>query len=293
MTEPAVPDAGSGSPGRGRPSRRRLVLGILAGVLAVGAGMALYQWLTWPDAAALTERRPETTAFIEAAKRRDRVAWTWVPWSAISVHLKRAVVSAEDMEFFFHHGFSRAEFRAALREAVQEGKGLRGASTITQQLAKNLWLSPSRNPWRKVKEVLLARSLEKHLSKRRILEIYLNVVEFGPGVYGAEAAARRYFGKPAAGLTEGEAAMLAAGLPRPSTWHPGVGSRSYARYVAEIENRMARATFIWKYLGETPPPAAIPDSFAIPESLLVPIPLPPPADSDTTGIPASRYPVIQ
>jgi hypothetical protein len=118
------------------------------------------------------------------------------------------------------------------------------------------------------------------------------VVEFGPGVYGAEAAARRYFGKPAAELSAHEAAMLAASLPRPSSWHPGVESGSYARYVADIESRMARATFIWKYLGETPPPA-VPDSLVVPESLLVPIPLTLPADSDTVGVPSPRDPVIQ
>jgi hypothetical protein len=100
-------------------------------------------------------------------------------------------------------------------------------------------------------------------------------------VYGAEAAARRYFGKPAADLTEHEAAMLAASLPRPSTWHPGSESRAYARYVADVENRMARATFLWKYLGETPP-LAVPDSLLIPESLLVPIPLPVDSPPDST-----------
>jgi monofunctional biosynthetic peptidoglycan transglycosylase len=264
---------------------------------ALAAGSLLYQMVTWPDAAALARRRPESTAFIDAYRsgrraggENDRVAWTWVPWSAISVHLKRAVVSAEDMEFFFHQGFSRSEMEAALRDALEKRR-VRGASTITQQLAKNLWLSPSRNPWRKVKEYLLARSLERHLTKRRILEIYLNVVEFGPGVYGAEAAARRYFGKPAAQLTEREAAMLAASLPRPSSWHPGNDSPAYARYVEDIQGRMARAAFLWKYLGEAPPPAA-PDSLIIPDSLLVPIPFPPPADSDTAGIVSDSHPVI-
>jgi monofunctional biosynthetic peptidoglycan transglycosylase len=249
----------------------------LVGGAVLGAGVVLYQWITWPDVAALAQRRPETTAFIDAyrARRRaagenDRVAWTWVPWSGISAHLKRAAVSAEDLEFFFHQGFSRAEMKAALRKALAEGRAPRGASTITQQLAKNLWLSPSRNPWRKVKEALLTRALEKHLTKRRILETYLNVVEFGPGVYGAEAAARRYFGKPAAELTEHEAAMLAASLPRPSSWHPGRESRAYARYVADIENRMVRASFLWKYLGEAPPPAA-PESLPPLDSLFLPL----------------------
>ena len=271
-----------------QPSWRRIAFWGLVGCAVLGAGLVLYQWITWPNVAALAQRRPETTAFIAAyrARRRGagesaRVAWTWVPWSAISAHLKRAAISAEDLEFFFHQGFSRAEMKAAIRQALAQGRAPRGASTITQQLAKNLWLSPSRNPWRKVREALLTRSLEKHLTKRRIVEVYLNVVEFGPGVYGAEAAARRYFGKPAADLTEHEAAMLAASLPRPSTWHPGSESRAYARYVADVENRMARATFLWKYLGETPP-LAVPDSLLIPESLLVPIPLPVDSPPDST-----------
>ena len=272
-----------------RPPWRRIALWGVGGLAVLGAGLGLYQWRTWPEVAALADRRPETTAFIDAyrARRRaagesDRIAWTWVPWSAISVHVKRAAVSAEDLEFFFHEGFSRAELKAAIRKALAEGRAPRGASTITQQLAKNLWLSPSRNPWRKVKEALLTRSLEKRLTKRRILEIYLNVVEFGPGVYGAEAAARRYFGKPAAELTEHEAATLAASLPRPSTWHPGSESRAYARYAAEIESRMARASFLWKYLGEAPP-LALPESLVIPESLLVPII--PPVDSPPDSTP--------
>jgi monofunctional biosynthetic peptidoglycan transglycosylase len=289
MTDP-VPGPGLPLPEPARRfSWRRVAFWGLVGCAVLGAGLVVYQWITWPDVSVLAERRPETTAFIVAyrARRRaagesDRVAWSWVPWSAISVHLKRAAISAEDLEFFFHAGFSRAEMKAAISKALAEGRAPRGASTITQQLAKNLWLSPSRNPWRKVKEALLTRSLEKHLTKRRILDIYLNVVEFGPGVYGVEAAARRYFGKPAAELTEHEAAMLAASLPRPSTWHPGVESRSYARYAAEIENRMARAAFLWKYLGEAPP-VAVPESLAIPESLLVPII--PPVDSPPDSTP--------
>ncbi len=264
--------------------RARLLLGFAAGLLIVLGGAGLYQLVTWPDVTALAQTRPSTTAFIDAYRGRrraaampDDVAWRWVPWSAISVHLKRAAVAAEDMEFFFHEGFSTAEIGAALREAVEERRAPRGASTITQQLAKNLWLSPSRNPWRKVKEALLTRSLERHLSKHRILDLYLNVVEFGPGIYGAEAAARHYFGKPASALTEREAAMMAASLPRPSTWHPGVASRAYVSYVETVVERMARADYLWKYLGGAPP-AAI-DSAA------------PPSPDTTPGLPSEAAPV--
>jgi monofunctional biosynthetic peptidoglycan transglycosylase len=283
---------------RRRPSpSRRIGLGVAGAAALFVVGFTVYQLATWPDVAALAKSRPESTAFIDAwrgqrraAGERDRAAWSWVSWSGIAPDLKRAVVSAEDLEFFFHEGFSGAELKAAIRQAWAEGRAPRGASTITQQLAKNLWLSPSRNPWRKVKEALLTRSLEKHLTKRRILEIYLNVVEFGPGVYGAEAAAQRYFGKSAAGLSEHEAAMLAAGLPRPSSWHPGSTSGSYARYVADIQGRMARAGFLWKYLGASPP-VGLPDTFTIPDSLFVPIPILP--DTDTVTIPRSRYPAFE
>jgi monofunctional biosynthetic peptidoglycan transglycosylase len=200
---------------------------------------------------ALARAQPRTTAFIEhhrarerAAGRAGRVAWTWVPYARISPDLKRAVLVAEDINFFSHAGFELREIREALGQAVEEFELPRGASTITQQLAKNLWLSPSRNPLRKLKEGMLTRQLERRLGKRRILELYLNVVEFGPGVYGAEAASRRYFGKAALDLTVDEAAQLAASLPSPSTWHPGVAHRGYRRHVDTIRRRMARAEFL-------------------------------------------------
>ena len=120
----------------------------------------------------------------------------------------------------------------------------RGASTITQQLAKNLWLSPSRNPWRKVKEALLTIQLEQDLDKRRILELYLNVAEFGKGIYGAEAASRHYFGKSASGLSDGEAAQLAASLPKPSAWHPGSTSRAWQARTRIILDRMQRSRWL-------------------------------------------------
>ncbi len=183
---------------RSRRSRRWRRLGcvMLIGFAVVGLYL-LYRLITWPDVAGLAQATPETTAFIETARLRDvEVHWRWVPYADISDNLKRAVLVAEDMSFFSHNGFDTHELQVALREAVQR-KRVRGASTITQQLAKNLWLSPSRSPLRKIEEAILTRQLEHHLEKRRILELYLNVVEFGPGLYGAEAAAIRYFGRPA------------------------------------------------------------------------------------------------
>ncbi len=234
----------------------RLVLGLSA-VLLLAVG---YQAATWPDVEILARQNPKTTAFIERYKESQRrqgkpavLRWRPVPDGEISVHLKRAVVAAEDLEFFSHGGFSTAEIRRALEEALRSWKAPRGASTITQQLAKNLWLSPSRNPLRKLKEAILTLQLEKSLSKRRILELYLNVVEFGPGIYGAEAAARHYFGKGAAELEKREAVLLAASLPRPRIWNPNNRTRSYLRYATQIERRMARASFLWRAVGAVPP----------------------------------------
>ena len=189
-------------------------------------------------------RRHWTSAEQRAAGRDDRVQWSWVPYGAISTDLKRAVLVAEDIRFFAHGGVDLDEVEDALERAVERKALPRGASTITQQLAKNLWLSGSYNPLRKVKEAILTRQLESRLSKRRILELYLNFAEFGPGIYGAEAAARHYHGRSAARLSERQAAELAAGLPRPRTWHPGVTSRSYQRKVRSIERRMAKARWL-------------------------------------------------
>jgi len=230
---------------------RRSTAGILLALGIAGAGLAGWEIATWPDVAALASENPESTAFLARWTARQREAGgkaearlRFVPYRAISAELKVAVVVAEDIDFFSHRGFATAEIRAAARRAWEEKELPRGASTITQQLAKNLWLSPSRNPWRKVKEALLTRQLERHLGKRRILELYLNVVEFGPGVWGCESAARRYFGKPAAALTAGEAAQLAAGLPRPASWHPGIASRGYLARVERIAARARRAAWV-------------------------------------------------
>ena len=231
-------------------SARALRIGLLAGAALVAA-FAAQQFFTWPDVARLAKENPPTTAFIERfrerrseAGKKSAVEWKTVPYARISDHLKVAVLVAEDIDFFSHHGFAVAELKKAIAEAWEEGEAPRGAATLTQQLAKNLWLSPSRNPWRKVKEALLTGSLEKHLAKRRILELYLNVVEFGPGIYGAEAASRHYFGKPAAELSPDEAAALAGSLPKPSTWHPGAASRVYRSRVERIRRRMDKAGWL-------------------------------------------------
>ena len=234
---------------------RRGCLRLVGLVILAAALLAGWKVLTWPDVAGLASENPQTTAFIErfqerrrAAGESDAVAWRWVRYDKISPHLKRAVLVAEDIGFFDHEGFAVEEIKIAVRDAVEERKAPRGASTITQQLAKNLWLSPSRNPLRKLEEAILTWQLERDLDKRRILELYLNVVELGTGVYGADAGARHYFGTSAAGLGERQAAELAASLPKPSSWHPGSRSRVYRHRVELISKRMEKARFLWKLI---------------------------------------------
>lgn len=229
-------------------AKRRNAARWIAALLLLGIAVALSSWATWPDVAALARRDPGSTAFIERFRQRqrdrgasDRVEWRPVPLARIAPSLRLAVVVAEDIDFFSHHGIATAEMKKAFADAWEDKEMPRGASTLTQQLAKNLWLSPSRNPWRKVKEALLTWDLEHHLGKRRILELYLNVVELGPGVYGAEAASRHWFGKGAAALTAREAAQLAASLPKPSSWHPGSPSKAYQRRVEIVLGRMEKA----------------------------------------------------
>jgi len=247
-----------------RRTLARIGCGAAIVVLAAAAIVAMWTWLTWPDVAALAGRTPASTAFIDRWRERRAAAgepadpaWRPVPLERISIHLPHAVLVAEDIDFFSHDGFGRDEMEAAAREALAGGR-VRGASTLTQQLAKNLWLGPERTPWRKLEEALLTVQLERRLSKRRILEVYLNVVELGPGIFGAEAASRHWFGVPAARLDRRQAAMLAASLPRPSSWHPGVDTPGYRAAVDRILGRMDRATWLLPLIGGAEPTPAPP-----------------------------------
>ena len=191
---------------------------------------------------------PESTAFMRARLEvlheddpKARLAHRWVPYHHISGHLKRAVVAAEDDKFLFHSGFDWEAIEKAYERNRQEGEVVSGASTITQQLAKNLFLSGSRAWWRKVQEALITAMLEAMLEKRRILELYLNVVEWGDGVYGAEAAARYHFGVPAAELSPEQAARLAVMLPSPRAYTPGYDTRYLQGRTQVILTRMMYA----------------------------------------------------
>lgn len=208
-----------------------------------------YVYLTLPDVRPLATVNPSTTAFMELRKREAaeagrplRIRHRWVPYARISNNLRRAVLVAEDAAFFEHDGIDLRELRASLAVNWEERRFARGASTITQQLAKNLYLSPSRNPVRKLRELFITRRLEAALSKRRILEIYLNVIEWGDGIFGVEAASRVYFNKPASALTVGEAALLAGAIINPREHNPARPTSRLLRRKQIIERRMGLRT---------------------------------------------------
>jgi monofunctional biosynthetic peptidoglycan transglycosylase len=163
---------------------------------------------------------------------------TWVPYSRISGNVKRAVLVAEDSAFWQHDGLDYAQIRESMEVNLERMEFARGASTITQQLAKNLYLSPSRNPVRKLRELLITRRLEVVLSKRRILEVYLNVIEWGDGIWGVEAAARAHFSRSAAAVSAEQAALLAGAIINPRVLDPGEPSARLRRRQRLILRRM-------------------------------------------------------
>jgi monofunctional biosynthetic peptidoglycan transglycosylase len=171
--------------------------------------------------------------------------YTWISLSGISGHLLRAVVMAEDDKFYQHEGFDWQEIRNALDKDIRDKRFSRGASTITQQLAKNLYLSPKKSLFRKLREALIARALNRNLKKRRILELYLNIIEWGNGIFGAEAASRYYFNKSAWGLTPSEAIRMACTIPNPLRYSPtGNKSRFMKSYRISIADRMLKRGYL-------------------------------------------------
>ena len=243
------------SPGRWKlPTHARVVhVALIAGVSTFA--VFSYVYVTLPDVRPLARSNPPVTSFMElrareaaGSGRRPRRVQRWVPYSRISSHLKRAVLVAEDDAFFQHEGIDLAQIRQSLEVDLVRGRVIRGASTITQQLAKNLYLSPSRNPLRKLRELLITRRLEAELSKARIFEIYLNVIEWGDGIWGAEAAAQTYFHVPAAAVTREQAALLAASIINPRELNPIRGGRRLLR----------RQQMILARMGSVDPPAPAP-----------------------------------
>jgi monofunctional biosynthetic peptidoglycan transglycosylase len=228
------------SPPRHRRWPRRVARAAEAAAIAAAIA-AIGLWCSVPDTAPLAAENPTSTAFIDlrrsaaaAAGRPFELRWQWRPLTAISRYLRAAVIYAEDYNFYRHDGVDWRALEHAISADWNRGAMSIGGSTITQQLAKNLYLSPRRSVLRKAREVLIAFALEDHLSKQRILELYLNIVEWGDGVFGAEAAARTWFHHPAAALSPAEAVRLAIALPNPITRAPGVRDAELTRKAVRL-----------------------------------------------------------
>jgi monofunctional biosynthetic peptidoglycan transglycosylase len=256
-------------------NRSRAGRWLLAAALAALAAAAVYvaaaaiEVQTYP-VRELARTAPKRTALMREREREARarkrpysIDRRWVPYGRISPALRRAVLIAEDDAFFSHGGLDWNEIQASARKNLERGRVVRGGSTITQQLAKNLYLGSARTPARKLKEALLAVRIERALTKQRIFELYLNTIEWGDGIYGIEAASRRYFGVPAAGLSPRQAVLLAAVIVHPrrhSVVNPG---RRVERRVRMIASRMRRRGFLdadqyAAAIGREPPPAPWP-----------------------------------
>jgi len=217
-------------------------------IASIAIGLVLIEEvgrLPFGEVSALARKNPTTTAFIEQRVNLARhegkhvkVLQSWIPLKRIPKDVIDAVIVAEDGTFWTHHGFDWFEFKESMSRDLEEGRAARGASTITQQLVKNLYLSSSKNPLRKAKEWVLTLWMEQKLSKPRILEIYLNVIEWGDGVYGIEAASVYHFGKSAELLTKDEAARLAAVIPDPRDHKASSNSEYVLKRSALILERM-------------------------------------------------------
>ncbi len=240
----------------------------MLGGLIAGLACAVFVFRGLPsrgEIRALAKKNPGKTSVMRqredeaaAAKRKPRTLQHWVPLARISRNLIHAVIVAEDARFFGHEGMDWDAIKAALQKDVEKRRFAQGGSTITQQLAKNLFFSTRKSLTRKFREFIVTGWLEADLEKTRILEIYLNVIEWGDGIYGCEAAAQRYYGKAAAELSPEEAAGLAAMIPNPRRINPRVGSARHARAQSRVEWLMARAGYVKRDLGklgaEPPPP---------------------------------------
>jgi monofunctional glycosyltransferase len=206
-------------------------------------------YATIPDVRLLSVRNPPTTAFMEIRAREARArgeaprrVQRWVPLTRVAPSLRHAVLVTEDAAFYSHEGIDLEELKKSMEVNLDRMAFVRGGSTITQQLAKNLYLSPSKDPLRKLRELLIARHLEAALSKTRIFELYLNVIEWGDGIYGADAAARTYFGVPATGLSPEQSALLAGSIANPHVLNPRAPSRRLMRRQRMILKLMGYGT---------------------------------------------------
>ncbi|MEK6528465.1 MAG: monofunctional biosynthetic peptidoglycan transglycosylase [Nitrospirota bacterium] len=209
--------------------------------------LSIIYYFIFPDISKLKKENPEKTSFMEHREeewgkqgKKIKINQTWIPLSRISPYLIKAVLIAEDDKFYEHEGFDFEAIEKAIEKDIKKKKIKYGGSTISQQLVKNLYLSPSRNPLRKLKEAIFTWRAEKTLSKKRILELYLNVAEWGDGIFGIGAASLHYYGKPASELTPEEAARLASVLPNPRKFSPVGTSRYIEKRSQIIYNIMVR-----------------------------------------------------
>lgn len=231
--------------------KRLLAVGAL--LLLIAASYTGITLVTLPDVQSLKTKNPTTTALMEqraaennANKTKVRPLRAWVSYNSISPHLRNAVLVAEDGAFFQHSGYDVHELKESMKRNWREKRFARGASTITQQLAKNLYLSTSRNPLRKIREFFIAQDMERYLTKQRIFEIYLNVIEWGDGIYGIQPAAQAYYGKSAGELTPEEAAILAAMIPNPRRYTPARNLKYLESRKEDLLKRLVR----YKYLTQ-------------------------------------------
>ncbi len=220
---------------------KRLLAGCLA--LLLFYQFWLFGWVLWwnwidPDTTRFMEIRLEELRLLQPQAQLKK---QWIPYERISTNLKRAIIASEDARFVDHEGFDWDGIQHALEKNQKKGRIVAGGSTISQQLAKNLFLTPSRTPWRKLEEGVITLMLEATWSKRRILEVYPNVIEWGSGVFGAEAAARHYYGIAAAQLSAEQAARLAGMVPSPRFYDRNRNALGLARKTAIILARMPSA----------------------------------------------------
>jgi len=224
-----------------RYTRSLILLSLLLSFLTI-----LYFFYV-PDVSKLKKEAPKKTALMEYREKeskekgkRFRINQIWMPLSNISPYLVKAVLIAEDDKFWIHEGFDYEAIEKAIEKDIKAKKFKFGGSTISQQLARNLYLSPAKNPLRKMREAIITWRMERILSKRRIPELYLNLVEWGEGIFGVEAASRHYYGKPSSELTPQEAARLAAVLPNPRRYNPAGDQRYVISRSNAIYNIMIR-----------------------------------------------------
>jgi len=218
------------------------------------------RYFIYPNVSDLVKTNPIPTAFMEHRKaqwadegKQKEMSQKWVEFKAISPYLIKAVLISEDDGFWKNDGFEKDEMMQAFEKNLKAGKFVAGGSTVTQQLAKNIYLSPSKNPIRKLKEAILTYRMNKTLSKRRIIELYLNCAEWGDGIFGIEAAARHYYGKSARNLSAMEAAKLAAILPNPIIYQPEQSGR-VAKKSALLYRIMTQRGIIIKAFEEVEKP---------------------------------------